>query len=358
MAIMIIPMTVKHNIYIHVPFCISKCKYCAFFSTANTSPDWETYLSEIISEINYWGEKLGHCDIPTIFFGGGTPSLMPVDIFSKIINQITKQFHVLPDCEITIESNPGTIDNKKLADFIGAGITRLSVGVQSLDDETLKFMGRRHDVKTALILLETAQKHNINLNADFIYGLPHQTTDDIIKMCEQINSLGLNHVSMYELTIEPTTPFGKMNLELPSNDTMAEMYIAINQNLNLPRYEVSNYAKHGYECKHNQNIWDGDAYIGIGRGAAGRIHIDNIWYEQMGANQKFEKIDNKTRAIECVITGLRTKRGVLLTQNVRDIISMDFVKQNPYLISIENNRLFLTDNGILMLDNLLLNLVK
>ena len=152
--------------------------------------------------------------------------------------------------------------------------------------------------------------------------------------------------------------FGKMNLEMPSNDTMADMYIAISKNLNLPRYEVSNYAKPDHECKHNQNIWDGDAYIGIGRGAAGRINIYNVWYDQMGANQKFEKIDNKTRAIECIITGLRTTHGVLLTQNVRNIISMDFIKQNPYLITIENDRLSLTDNGILMLDNFLLNLVK
>ncbi len=351
-------MATEHNIYIHVPFCISKCNYCAFFSKAVISPDWESYTVGICDEIDYWADKLGRINVPTFFFGGGTPSLIPVSVFNKIINHISEKFNILPDCEITLESNPGTINEQKLDDFIACGMNRLSVGVQSLNDDTLKFMGRRHDVQTALNLLDIAKKKNIKLNADFIYGLPNQTTDDVIQMCKQINSLGLHHISMYELTIEPTTPFGKMNLNMPSNNTMADMYIAIGETLNLNRYEVSNYAAPNHTCRHNENIWDGGAYIGLGVGAAGRPYFDNKWYEQTGGEIKLTPIDTKTRATEKILTGLRTTRGVLLSDDVVDIISMDFVKQNPYLININNDRLSLTDKGMLVLDSLLLELVK
>ncbi|MFQ6739790.1 MAG: radical SAM protein, partial [Alphaproteobacteria bacterium] len=175
-------MVKVHNIYIHVPFCISKCNYCAFFSRVDISPDWETYATKIISEITNWAQIVNHCDVPTIFFGGGTPSLMPTAIFDRILTNINKNFSISDDCEITIESNPGTLDNTKLNEFISCGVNRLSIGVQSLDDKTLKFLGRRHSVKNALDLIGCAQTKNINLNADFIYGLPGQTPADIIQL--------------------------------------------------------------------------------------------------------------------------------------------------------------------------------
>ncbi len=351
-------MTIPHNIYIHVPFCMSKCNYCAFFSRACATPDWRAYTDGILNEIDYWANKLGKIDIPTIFFGGGTPSLMPTSYFSEIMIKIRTRFNVLPNTEITIESNPGTLDSARLDEFIDAGVNRLSIGVQSLNDDELRFLGRRHNASDALRLIDSAQSRDIRVSADFIYGLPNHNAKTVEQLCRDINKIGLSHCSMYELTIEPNTPFGKMNLDMPSNDEMAEMYGTISNTLNLPRYEVSNYAAPGYECRHNQNIWDGGAYIGIGRGAAGRVFIDNIWYEQLGDGARFEPIDAHDRAVEKIITGLRTVRGLTLAPDVENALNIEYAKSRPELLEIVNGRIRTTTAGMLILDDIVLNLVK
>ena len=351
-------MNIPHNIYIHVPFCISKCKYCAFWSVANGAPDWDGYADAIISEINSWGQRLGRINIPTIFWGGGTPSLMPVHIFDRIMHTIRNTFDVAHDTEITLESNPGTLDGARLREFMTVGINRLSVGVQSFDDARLAFLGRKHTAHDAIRLISNAMDMGLNVSGDFIYGLPKDTTNDVIDTCRQINDLGLKHCSMYELTIEPETPFGKMGLNMPSNEVMADMYMAISDTLRLPRYEVSNYAAPGYECRHNQNVWDGDAYIGIGRGAAGRVYMDGTWYQQRGAGAEFTPIDAHTRATEKIITGLRQVRGVKLTPDVLDIIDKKYIDMHPELVQYSSdNRLSTTSAGMLILDDLVLDLI-
>ena len=337
---------------------MSKCNYCAFFSSECTSPDWDKYASDICNEIVFWGNKLGKIDIPTVFFGGGTPSLMPVRAFEKIIKTISQTFNLLPDAEITLESNPKTLDKNKLTDFYHCGANRLSVGIQSLDDEKLKFLGRKHNVRDALQLLDDANNIGLRVSADFIYGLPGETVDDIIKTCNQINQLGLKHCSLYELTIELDTPFCKMKLNMPDNDTMAQMNIAIGDTLKLPRYEVSNYATDNQHCAHNVNIWDGAPYIGIGLGAAGRIYHDNTWYEQMGANQRFEEMSDEIRATEIIITGMRTKRGCRLTYDVKKAIDIDWINNHSHLVQIKDNRIRATSDGLLVLDDILVNMVK
>lgn len=284
---------------------------------------------------------------------------MPIDAFNKIISKIYSNFNVSKDCEITLESNPGTIDDEKLSGFIGAGVNRLSIGVQSLNDEKLKFLGRRHNAETAIKLIKNAQNKKIRVSADFIYGLPGETTKDVINICKDINELALTHCSMYELTIEPNTTFGRMNLTMPSNEEMANMYSAISDNLKLPRYEVSNYATPGNECRHNLNVWDGQPYIGIGKGAAGRILIDNQWYEQSGNSEKFEKLSDSARAEERIITGLRQVRGVYLDSDVEKIINMQYVQDHPDLLrKTSDNRIAATKRGMLILDDLVLNLVR
>lgn len=351
-------MTHPHNIYIHVPFCISKCNYCAFFSRAVRAPDWDTYARGVMDELDYWARTLGRVRVPTIFFGGGTPSLMPVTVFEQIISKINSVFDIDEKCEITLESNPGTIDNKKLDAFINAGVNRLSVGVQSLDDNKLKFLGRRHSTHDAINLLNAANARGIRVSADFIYGLPGDSVDDVVRLCRNINKLGLQHCSMYELTIEAGTPFATMNLNMPSNDEMADMYDAIENTLNIPRYEVSNYAAPGNECRHNQNVWDGDAYIGIGCGAAGRILMDDKWYEQRGAGEQFEKLSDTARAAERVITGLRTMRGVALDNTVRKILNMSYLRKNPELVQINSaSRIVATRDGMRILDDVIFNLL-
>lgn len=351
-------MNKPHNIYIHVPFCIKKCNYCAFFSHACAAPDWAEYENRIVAEIKYWHEKLGKITVPTVFLGGGTPSLMPSKTFERIISELRKDFDIQNDVEITVESNPKTIDSIKLKDFCEIGMNRLSIGVQSFDDEKLKFLGRIHSADDAMHLIENAQNHKIHVSCDFIYGLPGEGVDDVVKTCAKINEIGITHCSMYELTIEPNTPFEKMNLDMPSNQTMAEMYMAIGEALNLPRYEVSNYATPGDECRHNQNVWDGEPYIGIGLGAAGRIFTDNSWYEQMGENKLFQRMTNRDRAIERVITGMRTMRGVHTDSDVKKILNLEFANSHPDMIMFHGDRISATDSGILVLDNLIENLVK
>lgn len=337
---------------------MSKCNYCAFFSRACSNPDWGEYADGICREIMAWSEKLGRISVPTIFFGGGTPSLMPVMVFDKIMTQIHNYFDVVQNAEITLESNPGTLDFGRLRDFMVGGVNRLSVGCQSLSDKKLQFLGRRHGVTDAIKLLDLAQNLGLRTSADFIYGLPGDSADSVRDLCEQINKLGLQHCSLYELTLEPDTPFGKMNLAMPDNDTMAQMYTTIGDTLNLPRYEVSNYATTGNECRHNQNIWDGEAYIGLGRGAAGRVNIDGQWYEQLGANGRFEQISPATRATEMLITGMRTMRGCRLTDDVKNVIDMDWVKSNSDLVQMDETRIRATNQGLLILDDVLVKLVK
>ena len=351
-------MSLIHNIYIHVQFCVAKCRYCAFFSHACASPDWDEYTNKVILEIEHWGNFLNHPDVPTVFFGGGTPSLMPVWAFDKIIKAIRKNFNLFPDAEITIEANPGTIDKEKMIGFYKSGVNRLSIGVQSFDDEKLKFLGRIHSASDARKTIDAAQNLGIRVSCDFIYGLPHETARDTEKLCNDINTIGLGHCSLYELTIEPNTPFGKMKLDMPNNETMAEMYLTIQEKLNLSRYEVSNYAVSGQECRHNQNVWDGDAYIGIGPGAAGRIYHDNTWYEQIGNGKLFNPMTNSERALERVITGLRTIRGVKIDNDVQKILDMEFAKSNPEMLRFSDDRLVATNKGILILDELITKLVK
>ncbi len=352
-------MEIDHNLYIHIPFCISKCKYCAFFSSACANPDWENFTKNILEEIKYWSIKLGKINIPTIFFGGGTPSLLPEKYVEQIINEINKSFHIDDNCELSLEANPGTINKEKLQNLKNIGINRISIGAQSFDDNRLIFLGRKHSAGQAIQIINDSLSLGFRTSADFIYGLPQDTPEYVAKLCSQINAIGLEHCSLYELTIEPNTPFGKMNLDMPSNEHMAQMYETISEKLCLPRYEVSNYAKPGQECRHNQNVWDGEAYIGIGKGAAGRPFIKDTWYEQLGDNEKFEPISNETRTIEKIITGLRQTRGVKLTEDIKKQIDFHFINKNPDLLIIsQDDRLKTTNKGLLVLDYILSKLVK
>lgn len=337
---------------------MSKCNYCAFFSRACRAPDWDAYADGILAEVDKFADILGGAEIPTIFFGGGTPSLMPVKIFAKIIERINSKFKLNTNAEITLESNPRTLNGNKLNDFIAAGVNRLSVGVQALDARRLEFLGRRHSVDDAIQLLNSAMSQSIRVSGDFIYGIPGDGTEYVVNLCKKINDLGLSHCSLYELTIEPGTPLAKMNPVMPSNEQMADMYDAIARTLKLPRYEVSNYAAPGDECRHNQNVWDGGAYLGLGDGAAGRPFIDGTWYEQLGGGKKMQKMDSQSRAIEKIITGMRTRCGVKLTPDVTRAMDMDFVRENPDMFLCSDERLCVTGHGMLILDDLLIKLIR
>jgi oxygen-independent coproporphyrinogen-3 oxidase len=394
-----------HDIYIHVPFCASKCNYCAFYSVACGKPDWNAYADGIINEISFWKKRIGSCPVPTIFFGGGTPSLMPTSIFARIIDSLHANFKIAENAEVTLESNPGTLDDKRLREFVNLGANRLSVGVQSLDDASLKFLGRAHDSYAARALIGSAQDIGLNVSADFIYALPGQTLQDIEKMCRDILELNLPHTSIYELSIELGTPLAKAGVAPVDGGLGADMYDMIGEVLgaSLQRYEVSNYAKPRFECRHNSNIWDGAAYIGLGPSACGRPFYDGQWWEtsslansplagesaalfcapvegihspdhtphrrfastlpqggSLGTELVCDPIDNRLRAVEMLITGLRTRTGARLTSEVKKIIDWDYVKANPDLIQITDYglRITITSKGILLLDSIMLKLIS
>lgn len=349
-------MNPAHNIYIHVPFCASKCRYCAFYSAA-VKPNWEKYAAGIISEINHWGDMLGRTAVPTIFFGGGTPSLMPGRTLSQILDAIAARFDVTAGAEITLESNPGTLDADKIHDVIARGVNRISIGVQSLNDAELQFLGRRHDAATARDAVATAMRAGVKASADFIYGLPGQTADTVAKMCCDINAMELQHCSMYELTIEPGTPLARAHPDMPDNATMADMYDAVSRTLELPRYEVSNYAATDAHCAHNENVWDGAPYVGIGRGAAGRVLMNNTWYEQRGDGAEFSPLSAAARATEKVITGMRTMRGVSLSPDVMAVLDNMWVDAHHDLVCCHDGRICATPQGLMILDDILTQMV-
>ncbi|MDR0319806.1 MAG: coproporphyrinogen III oxidase family protein [Rickettsiales bacterium] len=373
-----------HHLYIHVPFCERKCPYCAFHSSAE-KPDWDKYAADIIAAIS---ESPG-CEVPTIFFGGGTPSLMPAATLEKILNAAHKHFTVSPDAEITIEMNPGTLEfpsregvadlsaeaqrakgegrgGNQLSDYKSLGITRISVGAQSFNDGELRFLGRIHDAKQARETITAAQNAGFETSADFIYALPGQTVADVEKLCREIKSMGLTHASLYELTLEPGNklpPCGGVGDEVAGGGSKTEMWLSIGHILN--RYEVSNYAQPGHECKHNSGIWAGEPYIGLGPSAAGRIFDGTNWYEQYTPPSSllpssFVLLPSHDRAVEKVITGLRTKRGVRLSPDVLEILNSPLAgkskKRELFRWGVDS--LALSDSGLLILDSLLPDMIK
>jgi oxygen-independent coproporphyrinogen-3 oxidase len=352
------------NLYIHVPFCIKKCNYCAFYSRCPAVIDWDEYVAGILRQLDWF--HASDYEIKTLFFGGGTPSLMPVEYAGKIIEKL----HLSDDSEFTVEANPKTLSSLELKDWKDFGLNRLSIGMQSFNDKDLEFLGRIHSVRDSMELLAAAFDLGLRASGDFIYGLPNQSVADVVKMCEEINHTGLPHASLYELTIERGTPF--QNMKPISESFGAEMYLAIQSALKLPRYEISNY---GNPCRHNANIWAGEEYIGVGESAAGRIKVNSqVWIETkiVDGEVAMNELTARERAVEIVIMGLRTMRGVKIEPaprhcaptpsaregaSLRDYINWDFVRENPAYFIHDSESLRMTDSGLLLLDGLMVEII-
>ena len=268
-------------LYIHFPWCEKKCPYCDFNSHqikkdgANQSGfDEKRYIQALIKDLetelpNIWGRQ-----VHSIFIGGGTPSLLSPDGMDELLCAIRARVNLEPDAEITMEANPGSIETEKFAAFAKCGINRVSIGVQSFDDEKLKALGRIHNGAEAKRAIAIALEHFKSVNLDLMYGLPNQSLEDAKADVETALSFGTPHLSFYNLTLEPNTYFANFPPKLPSDDEVDAIY---EQNLDLltkagyARYEVSAYAKKNQECKHNLNYWRFGDYIGIGAGAHGKI---------------------------------------------------------------------------------------
>ena len=269
-------MNIPLSLYIHIPWCIKKCPYCDFNSHEIKDSQLleHKYIKALSQEIQYWAQYEKR-PINSIFIGGGTPSLFSDKSVSKILELVTQYFIIKPSAEITIEINPGTIERKFIAGYKSAGINRVSLGVQSFDNKQLKLLGRIHNKVEAIDAVEIINKYFNNYNLDLMYGLPSQTYEDLKHDLEQAISCSPTHLSCYNLTIEPNTYFYKYKPEnMPSTDqchTMQDIIVDYLRKNDYLRYEISAYAKSGYQCQHNKNYWLFGDYIGIGAGDSSKI---------------------------------------------------------------------------------------
>lgn len=367
------------SIYIHYPFCKSKCPYCDFNSHVNNNIDLATFLQAYLDEIDYFASKVKNRKIKTIFFGGGTPSLMPIDFVATILSHISQKFSVASNCEITLEANPTSFEGAKFQGFRQAGVNRLSIGVQALNDKDLKFLGREHNATEAMKVIENAAKIFDNFSFDLIYTRPKQRLEDWASELKLALSFNTKHLSLYQLTIEKGTQFfsdfHKKKFIMPNDELSAQFYELTNEILeknNFINYEISNYSRKNYECKHNLVYWQGLDYIGIGAGAHSRVYFDDkknrqaimmihepiLWLKKVQENkngiQKIDEILPHELAEELILMGLRLKDGIdndifikHFGKNFNKIIDLKKLQKlvDEGMISLDKNSIKITDKG-------------
>ena len=263
------------SLYVHIPWCEKKCPYCDFNSYASSNVPEQAYLDCLIADLQIEAEDVQDRELKSIFVGGGTPSLFSAESLARLLQTVSKRFHFNRDIEITLEVNPASADQRKFLDFFHAGINRLSIGVQSFNDSCLRDLGRIHtsqDGASAIKLAQTAGFSNINI--DLMYGLPNQTQEEAVSDLNEAILCRPQHVSWYELTIEPNTMFYSNPPNLPKENALEAIQEAglsfLSEN-DFSRYEISAFSKINHQCKHNLNYWRFGDYLGIGAGAHGKI---------------------------------------------------------------------------------------
>ncbi|KFL91900.1 Radical SAM family enzyme, similar to coproporphyrinogen III oxidase, oxygen-independent, clustered with nucleoside-triphosphatase RdgB [Acetobacter malorum] len=320
-------------LYIHWPFCLAKCPYCDFNSHVRERMPEARFAAALRTELAHEAARLGRRKLGSIFFGGGTPSLMAPESVAALIADATTLFEPLPNLEITLEANPTSVESGRLSAFRQAGVNRVSLGIQALDDASLKFLGREHSAKQALAALEIARGLFPRITFDLIYARPGQTLADWQAELDTALSLVADHVSLYQLTIEPGTKFEALyrtgTFTLPDEDTAARLYqetSEVTARHGLAGYEVSNYARPGSESRHNLTYWRYGDYLGLGPGAHGRITQGDALFatrrhrapepwadlvERTGTGQTSQDaLDPTDRAREMLLMGLRVTEGI------------------------------------------------
>ena len=263
------------GLYVHIPFCETKCPYCDFNTYTGIEPLIPSYVDALCTEIGTWGRVLDHRPVSTVFFGGGTPSYLPEDRIGLLLGAIEEAFEVGPEAEVTLEANPDDFSPSKLAAYLDLGVNRLSIGVQSLDDRLLGILGRRHSAAGAVDAFRMAAEAGFeNVSIDLMYGLPHQSLSDWNRTLEEASGLKPKHLSMYCLTLEGGTPMEQWvdtgRLPAPDSDLAADMYLVAQEVMasgDYRHYEISNWAQPGYESRHNLTYWRNGPYLGVGPGA-------------------------------------------------------------------------------------------
>ncbi len=322
-------------IYVHWPFCAKKCPYCDFNSHVRERVDQTAWQQAMVREIDDFAERFPNLSASSIFFGGGTPSLMPPETTAAIIEHIQKVWKPKTNIEITLEANPSSVEAGRFADFAGAGVNRVSIGVQSFRNASLKFLGRLHSAGEAEAAISVARDNFSRTSFDLIYALPEQTVEDWRAELQQALDFSPSHLSLYQLTIEESTAFyhqykrGKFTLPDEYEATaLYEVTQEMTARAGLPAYETSNHARLGEQSQHNLAYWQGRPYVGIGPGAHGRLPSDTqgaaIAHQQVKRPEDwlkavaktgnglecFEAINPTERAIEAIMMGLRLTQGI------------------------------------------------
>lgn len=370
------------SLYIHIPFCNSKCNYCAFVSSVVSDDLKEQYVDALIKEITLRSKTFGaERVVETIYIGGGTPSSLPVGAITRMMTAIYNNFVVSNDAEITIEINPNTLTREKAEEYLMCNISRFSVGLQVAQSRLLGIIGRMHkylDYKNTILLLQSAGATNIS--TDIMLGLPSQTKEDIKETIKLINGLGVQHISSYLLSVEEGTKFYKMQqdgeLNLPTEKECIEMYNTVYHELKkygYNRYEFSNFAKEGFESKHNKVYWSRGEYLGLGVSA--HSFVDNYRMANTSSITDYlvhisknefpleckEELDETDAKEETILLSLRLKSGIDLAgykaQFGVDLIdekkeTIDLLIKNGFL-KIEGNNLIATDEGFMVLDKII-----
>ena len=345
-------------LYCHWPYCLSKCPYCDFYSLPirpyNETLFLDRYKKEIALIPNT--QKLS-----SIFFGGGTPSLMPIPFIEEILNAIYKHFHVSKNVEISIEANPDAIDLNKMISLKNLGFNRISLGIQSLNETALGFLGRRHSLKTARQRIKEAISCFHNVSIDLIYALPQQTWEMWEKELSDALEFNLPHYSLYQLTIEENTPFFNKKILIPDDITARTLFLNTIQKMDaagVPLYEVSNFSKPGFECLHNQTYWRGKDYAGIGPAAHSRLGLVALENPRnidawLKGNKIQTTLSKKQKEEERILMGLRQKEGIEIKHISPTSISS--AAQKGWIFQ-KGNRIYPTNEGLVMLNSLILEL--
>jgi len=377
-------------LYIHWPFCLAKCPYCDFNSHVRERIDQARFAAALRAELAWEAARLGRRPLASIFFGGGTPSLMDPATVAALIADATRLFAPVPDLEITLEANPTSVETTRLAAFRAAGVNRLSLGVQALDDVSLAALGRKHSAAQAIAALETARALFPRLSFDLITARPGQTLPAWRAELRQALALAADHLSLYQLTIEPGTAFEALHrqgkLVLPDDDAAAALYDATGEEaarFGLLAYEVSNYARPGAESRHNLQYWRYGDYAGIGPGAHGRITLGGAllatrrhrapepWAERVereghGSTEE-TPVEAPDRAREALLMGLRLSEGIDAVRfAARTGVALDDALEPDTLaraieagyLAREGSRLLATPEGRKRLDALLAALAR
>ncbi|HWU26365.1 MAG TPA: radical SAM family heme chaperone HemW [Rhizomicrobium sp.] len=376
----------EFGIYVHWPFCAAKCPYCDFNSHVRSTIDEARWCEGILRELGWVRSAQGGLapKVETVFFGGGTPSLASGKAIAAVLDAIARLWNLAQDLEITLEANPASADADRFRDYRAAGVNRISLGIQALDDRDLKFLGRLHDAAEAKTALKSAMATFDHVSLDLIYARPDQSAPAWRAELQEALAFGTEHLSLYQLTIEPNTPFardeGSGKLRVPGEDSAAALYSLtqeVTQTAGRPAYEISNHAVPGRECRHNLLYWRYGSYAGVGPGAHGRLVLNDTristaaerlperWLEMVGGQGhgygEWQAIDAADGAREHLLMTLRLREGLDLGAyesrwsyaldrgRISELVAQD-------LLVFEDGRLSATKRGQLLLNRVIVEL--